>query len=587
MTWNREVQTAVAEILRSEDARTFLHNLCVVAKLPMILSDGGGRCLYVLSLNGAGMGSGEGSWNGLGRANDSPATGGLVSCHDGFEVIQEVRFQDQRVAEIRGSLKGHPDPSMARRSLRLAAEWILKRIQSEYDLNSLSNEILNKYEELNLLYELSEEMAAVFNTQEICNIVLRKALNVIGAGKASILLLDTHLQALRVVASAGIPEEVAKEILVDRDKGICGYVFKTGKPILVEDLADLPEALSPGEGEYRTDSFLSVPLLLSPLKVKETVIGIINLADKPSQGVYHAGDLKLLSAISSQAALAIYNSMLIQDLKENERIQKEMEIAGEVQRNLLPRHPPRILGAELVGRCVSAKRVGGDYFDFFPAQDGGVGIVVADVSGHSIGSGIMMSITRGLLKSEALRSQSPGDLLKNVNRLLFEDLTSSELFITMAYFSYEPRRRRLSFANGGHNPSVLLRAGEEEPLLLDAEGMAIGFLSDVDFDERHWELSAGDLLVAYTDGLVEAENPEGEAFGMDRFLSYVQKVRNRPAAEILDGLYQVVWEHIGGQDPQNAQQDDITLVVLKVEGEENPSPEAAEPQDGGKHFHNN
>ena len=577
MRWDHELETAVVEILLSEDVRTFLQNLCVVARLPMALCDGRGQLLVLLSFNGSGTGGGEELWQEAGTRDCSSAAATVFSRDEQSEAVQEVRFQDHRVAEIRGNLMGHPDLRMARQSLQLAAEWIRKRIQSVYDLNSLSNEVLNKYEELNLLYELSEEMAAVFNTQEICDIVLRKALNVIGAEKASILLLDPGLKALRVVASAGIPEKAVREVLIATDKGICGYVFRTGKPLLVEDLADLPEAFCPGEGEYRSDSFLSVPLLLSPLKVKERVIGIINLADKPSEGAYHAGDLKLLSAISSQAALAIYNSMLIRDLKENERIQKEMEIAGEVQRNLLPRHAPRIPGVELVGRCVSAKRVGGDYYDFFPAPEGGVGVVVADVSGHSIGSGIMMSITRGLLQSEALRSQSPGELLKNVNRLLFEDLSSSDLFITMAYFTFDPCTRRLCLASGGHNPAALLRQKGESPLLLDADGMAIGLLADVDFEERHWELSTGDLLVVYTDGLVEAADPGGVPFGTDRFLAYVQKVRDRPAAEILDGLYKAVWEHIGVRDPQNAQQDDITLVILKVAAEAKPASPAGEP----------
>ncbi|MEW6440505.1 MAG: GAF domain-containing SpoIIE family protein phosphatase [bacterium] len=564
MMWDRDLTATVGETLCTEKVRSFLFSLFAAAKIPTVVADGSGRLLYALPPDGYPAGSASTCRaSGTGAGTRCPYWGSSCSPEESV-ITQEVRFQEQRVAEIRGCLAGVPDRGLARQSLKLAADWLQQRIQAEYDVDSLSSEILNKYEELNLLYELSEEMGAVFNTREICEIVLRKALNVIGAEKASILLVDPKLNALRVIASAGIPEDVAKGLVLGTDTGICGHVIRTGKPLLIEDLADFPGVLSPGPGEYRTESFLSVPLLLSPLKIKEKVIGVINLADKPSQGTYHAGDLKLLSAISSQAALSIYNSMLIRDLKENERIQKEMEIAGEVQRNLLPRHAPCLPGTELAGRCVSAMRVGGDYYDFFPAPEGGVGIVVADVSGHSIGAGIMMSITRGLLQSEAVRGRSPGQLLKDVNRLLFEDLSSSELFITMAFFSYDPTERRLLYANGGHNPALLLKQEEEEPLLLDGEGMAIGFLADVDFEEKSYDLSAGDLLVAYTDGLTEAESPEGEPFGMRRFIRYLRRLRERPATDILDGLYQAVWEHLGGQNPQHAQQDDITLVVLKV-----------------------
>ena len=372
------------------------------------------------------------------------------------------------------------------------------------------------------------------------------------------------MKKLRMMASIGISGGVEQELTLDADEGVCGYVFQTGKALLVEDMENLPQEVVTGKGNYRTDSFLSVPLLVSPMKVKGKIIGVINLADKPSTRSYHAADLKLLSAISSQATLSVHNSILIQDLKENERIQKEMEIAETVQKNLLPRRAPEFPGIELAGRCIPAKEVGGDYYDFFPNQNGGVGILVADVSGHSISSGIMMAITRGLLQSEAVHEKSPGRLLYDINRSLYSDLVSSELFITMAYFSYNPQTRELAFANGGHNPSVLLRSNGEEPELLDAEGMAVGFLEDVDFEEKNTKLAPGDLLVLYTDGLIEAENRDGVQFGMPRFLDLLKEMNHRPAEEIIENLYRAGIEHIGGKDPQTSQQDDITLVILKV-----------------------
>ena len=550
------------EILGFEEVSGFLETLAVLGRMPLVLHGPEGRTLATFSGNGFVCDATP-----LDGEDDRQRPCPCEALRRGLEehgLVQEIRLQDWRLGEIRGCLKNQPDTGRARRTFHLAAQWLNDRIHSENDINSLSGEILNKYEELNLLYELSEEMASVFNTKEICEIVLRKALNVIGAEKASVLLWDPGQERLRVMAAFGLPEQAEDDLDAERGEGVCGYVFRTGKPLLVEDLGDLPEDMCPGKGRYRTDSFLSVPLLISPLKVKEKVIGLINLADKPARRAYDAGDLKLLSAISSEAALSIYSSILIRELKENERIQKEMEIAETVQRNLLPREAPDIPGLELAGRCVPAKKVGGDYFDFFPDAEGRVGILVADVSGHSIGSGIMMAITRGLLQSEAVQSKRPGRLLRDVNRILFNDLLSSELFITMAYFLYSPDRRGLSYVNGGHNPPVLLRAGSDEPELLDADGMAIGLLPDVEFEEKDRELSPGDLLVVYTDGLVEAEDPQGRPFGMERLLGHLQRARHKPAQEILDGLLQAAWEHIGGEDPQGAQQDDLTLVVLKA-----------------------
>ncbi len=555
---------SLEEILRSEEVSGFLETLSFVGSMPFVFHGPEGKTLATfpgddLFCDAARLEPGNG------RETVCPCEA-LRRELEEHGLVQEIRLQDWRLGEIRTCLRNQSDTWRARQSVQLAARWINDRINSEYNINSLSGEILNKYEELNLLYELSEEMASVFNTREICEIVLRKALNVIGAQKASILLWDPGRQRLRVMASVGLPEQEDGDLGVDPVQGVCGYVFRTGKPLLVDDAADLPEDAFPRQGEYPSDSFLSVPLLVSPLKVKEKVVGVINLADKPGGRAYHAGDLKLVSAISSEAALSIYSSILIRDLKENERIQKEMEIAETVQRNLLPRRAPEIPGVEFAGHCVPAKRVGGDYFDFFPDPEGNVGIVIADVSGHSIGSGIMMAITRGLLQSEAVRNKPPCELLQDVNRILFNDLLSSELFITMAYFLYSPRNRGLAYANGGHNPPVLLRAESDAPELLDAEGMAIGFLPDVEFEEKGWELSPGDLLVAYTDGLIEAEDPQGAPFGMQRLLDCIQENRHRPAAQVLEHLLQAARSHIGGEDPQDAQRDDLTLVVLKATG---------------------
>lgn len=556
------------DVLAQEDVVGFLETLAALARSPLVVcradgtpvaafSGGGHRCPARVLLE------------------DGSRGGARCPCEErGFRFeerlgVHEIRLQDWRLGEMRGCLVPGVDPTQVQRSLELGARWISDKINAEYNINSLSGEILNKYEELNLLYDLSAEISSVFDTREICEIVLRKALNVIGAEKASILLWDPSLGRLRVMASVGLPDEVTREVRLEPGDGICGYVFSSGKPLLVENLEDLPAEVSAGEGAYRTESFLSVPLLMSPLKVKERVIGIINLADNPSRRVYDAGDLKLLSTISTEAALSIYTSELIREIKENERIQREMEIAETVQQNLLPRHAPVVPGLDLAGRCVPARQVGGDYFDFFSSLDGGVGVVVADVSGHSIGSGIMMAITRGLLRSEAVRSRSPRELLSDVNRILYNDLVSAELFITMAYVCYRQEDRRLAFANGGHNPPILFRVGAGEPELLDAEGMAVGILPDVDFEERSWQLGPGDLLVLYTDGLVEAEDRGGVPFGMDRLIGRLRQARERTVERILEEVFQDVWRHIGGQDPRNAQQDDITLVVLRVDPREN------------------
>jgi|GEM_PF-591646 len=574
MSWQRGEPDSAGEILLADEVKGFLEELSALSGFSLSLFDGSGRFLYGFSANGragrAGPARGPARPAAWSRRVLLPAPAPPGPCfRGGSSVIQEVRLQEERVAEVRGVLQGSADPSALRRCLRIAAEWIAGRIRAQSDLDSLSGEILNKYEELALLYELGDEMGSIFDTGEICRIVLNKALSVIGARKASLLLLDAADRRLRLAAWAGSIAlgGAPPEVLIDAGKGVWGHVVKTGRALVVEDLADLPEALSPQEEPEGAELFLPVPLILSPLKVKEKVLGILSLADRPGRSAYQAGELKLLSAISAQAALAIHNSLLVRELQENERIRKEMEIAGEIQENLLPRRSPRLEGVDLAGRCVSAKRLGGDAYDFFEMPDGKLGVVVADVSGHSVGSAILMSFVRGVLRTEALRTRSPARLLEAVNKLLYEDLCASEQFLTMSYFTYDGRDGVLTYSCAGHPPAVLLRAERRaEPELIEAEGMAIGLVPAADFEEKQIPLHPGDVLALYTDGVLDARGAQGEPFGLDRFVSALRSGRGRGSAEILERVFDSVRNHLAGPDPWACQQDDATVVIFQASG---------------------
>lgn len=576
MSWQRGEADSAGEILLAEEVKGFLEELSALSGFSLSLFDGGGRFLYGFSGNGrtarAGQAMGQARPAARSRKVVLPAHVPAGACSkDGSLVTQEVRLQEERVAEVRGVLHRSADPSALRRCLRIAAEWIAGRIRAQSDLDSLSGEILNKYEELALLYALGDKMGSLFDTGEICRIVLNKALSVIGARKASLLLLDPAARRLRLAAWAGSialgGSGAPAEVLIDADKGVWGHVVKTGRALVVEDVADLPEALSPEDEPEGTELFLPVPLILSPLKVKENVLGILSLADRPGRNAYQAGELKLLSAVSAQAALAIHNSLLVRELQENERIRKEMEIAGEIQENLLPRRSPRLDGVDLAGRCVSAKRLGGDAYDFFEMPDGKLGVVVADVSGHSVGSAILMSFVRGVLRTEALRTRSPAKLLEAVNRLLYEDLCASEQFLTMSYFTYDARKSLLTYSCAGHPPAVLLK-GERRagPVLIQAEGMAIGLVPAADFEERQIRFHPGDVLALYTDGVLDARDTRGEPFGLDRFVSALGKARGRWSAEILESVFDSVRMHLAGPDPWARQQDDATVVIFQASG---------------------
>lgn len=249
-----------------------------------------------------------------------------------------------------------------------------------------------------------------------------------------------------------------------------------------------------------------------------------------------------------------------QALLQNARIKRDMEIAQQIQISLLPEHPPHLFGVDMAGRCVSAAHVGGDYYDFFLRDEHTVDLLIADVSGHSVGAALIMAEVRTLLRPHVNTAQNASSILKLLNSQLYDDLTRAELFITMFYAKYNSATGRLSYANAGHNRPLVCRERVEACLELDAEGLIIGVKPSVIFEERSTELLKGDVLLFYTDGLTEATNAEGSSFGVERTCSHLKAVRNLPAQDILDSFYSAVTEFTGLETFQ----DDISLVVIKI-----------------------
>lgn len=303
----------------------------------------------------------------------------------------------------------------------------------------------------------------------------------------------------------------------------------------------------------------------------EPVIAALSLFSKSIAGLFTQEFIELLSSLAGQLAQAITIVREI-EAKQLERGQKEvallktaritrdMEIAQQIQKSFLPDSAPAIAGVDIAGRCVSAAHVGGDYYDFFLRGDQTVDIVIADVSGHSVGAALIMSEVRTLLRAEANSVRNPRDILETLNIQLYDDLTRAELFITMFYVKYDAGIGILSYSNAGHNHPVLQRTGEFIPLELDAEGLILGVKKDILFEERTVKLITGDVLLLYTDGLTEACNSEGEMFDTSGVYGHLRTCLHLSADEILDSFYARIRAFTGSQNLQ----DDISLVVVKI-----------------------
>jgi serine phosphatase RsbU (regulator of sigma subunit) len=416
------------------------------------------------------------------------------------------------------------------------------------ELDAMAAELLEKYEELTLLYDLNAAFRSVFDVEELCEVALAKARQVVPSERAYVALEANG--TVVVVAALQADELLGRSELVG--EGVSGHVVATGHQLLLlegEDFADEDRA---------HDALLSVPVVCSEDDETTRVLGALTLVGRPPGERFTAGNAKVATAVAGQLGAAIASSRLVDSLRQAERIEQEVEIAADIQRSLLPAEAPRLAGLQVAGLCLPAAHVGGDYYDLIVDGDGRLSLVIADVAGHSVGSGLLMAMGRTVIRREVLEGKSPREVLAATNGMLFDDLVRASLFITSACARYDPATRRLAVANGAHNPP-LLRRGDGTVAELDADGMAVGMIGDAEYEESEVALEPGDVVLLYTDGVTEARNADGEQLGEDRLKEVLAGAGGLAPMEVIHRVTQAVREH-------GKQQDDVTLVVLVADG---------------------
>lgn len=341
------------------------------------------------------------------------------------------------------------------------------------------------------------------------------------------------------------------------------------EPVLVysED-ADSWVHKSPGmeNGEREMLQELDTQLLL-PLAVKENLPGFISLGPKQSEEPYSNTDLRLLQSVATQTGLALENSQLTAaiaaEVAQRERLNREVEIAREVQERLFPQKLPQISGLDYSGACRPALGVGGDYYDFLLLPGGLFGIAVGDVSGKGIAAALLMASLQASLRGQAVVGTNDlAELMSTVNRLVY-DASAENRYATFFYAQYEPQSRRLTYVNAGHNPPMVLRNvnDDKEVLRLDeAGGCVVGLLPNFPYRQACVTLEPGDVFIGFTDGISEAMNPSDEEWGEERMLEAARECDELSASDIIARL-------IAGADQFAAgakQHDDMTLVVVRV-----------------------
>jgi sigma-B regulation protein RsbU (phosphoserine phosphatase) len=420
------------------------------------------------------------------------------------------------------------------------------------------------YNSEQILTELSEEVRTMVETRPLLETVSNKISQSMHVPQIALLLrngtdfLPAHALGYDVPPSVTLPESSRAIEKLQKNEPV--VVYQDDKQSWVNEEADAAE---------REDLRELNSQLLLPLGSKEALSGVISLSPKLSEEPYSPNDLRLLKLVAAQTGLALENSRLteaiVSEASQKERLNRELEIAREVQERLFPQELPNITGLDYYGACRPALGVGGDYYDFIELPEGRFGIAIGDVSGKGIGASLMMASLQASLRGQAIHYKNDlAELMKQVNTLVYEASTSNR-YATFFYAQYLPETRMLSYVNAGHNPPFLLRpAGNEvfEVLRLEDGGPVVGMLPTMftNYTQGEIELKPGDLLVGYTDGISEAMNPAEEEWGEDNMCDQLKVCYARQAAEILPFIVERADEFAAGAK----QHDDMTMIIVKV-----------------------
>jgi phosphoserine phosphatase RsbU/P len=306
--------------------------------------------------------------------------------------------------------------------------------------------------------------------------------------------------------------------------------------------------------------------LLLPLAVRDKLLGFISLGPKKSEEPYTGTDVRLLKSVAAQTGLALENANLMREIADEvaqrERLNREVEIAREVQERLFPQTLPPIEGLDYAGYCRPALGVGGDYYDFLALPQGHLGVAIGDVSGKGIAAALMMASLQASLRGEATRApENLAAVISNINRLVYE-ASAANRYATFFYGQYDPTSRTLSYVNAGHNPPMLFHctAAKWSVTRLDVGGTVVGLLESYPYQQSAVNVSAGDILVAFTDGISEAMNSQDEEWGENRLIGTVENCLGLSAQEIMQHIFTAADTFVAGAK----QHDDMTLVVMRV-----------------------
>ncbi len=421
------------------------------------------------------------------------------------------------------------------------------------DLARNFNEMVSGLREREIIDKLGNELSRKFIISDLATLVRERIKNAIGASTARLYIRKRNNSqefeeiTLPVERKVDYPD-------IELDPDIRKFLMEHPNGFFVHEVS--PEIQSALRHKPTDEAGLVVPMV-----VKDELFGMLFFAQSDKSIKFNLPQQNFAATLAGQAGIALENALLYEDLREQERFKRELEIAKEVQKRLLPDKMPEMNGFQVDAVCLPASEVGGDYYDFFQLDDQHLGIAIADVSGKGTSASFYMAEIKGMMLQLVSQNLKPSELLMQVNKNLFSNI-DRRIFVTMIYGILDFEKGRFVFSRAGHN-SILHFTAHGKFNVITPPGIGLGLEKGNLFSQKIVEvpvgLNKGEIIVLYTDGVTEAMNPEQEEFNENRLIESIQSVRSSTVEQIRSKIINDITQFMNGQK----QHDDITMVILK------------------------
>jgi len=407
------------------------------------------------------------------------------------------------------------------------------------------------------LLRLAGEIGREPDLRGLLEKILQKSRPWMRAEACSIFLPDPATKELVIHSAHGNSTPQLGKLRVPPGKGIVGAAMAERKMVRVDDAAKDPRFYAKADEQtgWKTRALLAAPLLDG-----DTCIGVIEFLNPEGRSAFSRQDEELMEYFSGLVSAALVRIHAHDAALERAQVQRDLDLAREMQQGLLPKQFPsreQAPGVEIYARLDPAKEVSGDLYDFFEVEPGRMCFVVGDVSGKGVAAGLFMAVTRTLIRATVVPGRKPLEVLQRVNAQLCAE-NPANLFVTMILGMVETSTGRMEYGQGGHNPPILISV-QGEPAYEPSGGMPLGVFEDAKFGQRQLEMKAGETLLVYTDGVTEAMNPKRELFGEERLKDAVRGQAHLSPESLTQRVVGEVARFANGAEPS----DDITLLAIR------------------------